>query len=124
MELFAKDVIFGVVSDLYKAGTDEDGDFIAEAYFVMAEDSKGRRWTHCESFEGAEQVEADDGWWYWSDIREEAKSKAELIVSLLEVSRSMDGFRRTESAYGSEAYSQDDEDELMDFEARKELVGR
>ena len=117
---FTDDVRFGVVSDLYSAGHTEDGDeFIAEAFFVQAEDSKGNRWLHGAIFHGAE-VEDDDGCFGFRDIREEATAKANLILTAVSKTRSMEDFYEAQPIYGSSAWSHEDDANLVAFELSRE----
>ena len=105
-------LVLYVSSDLYRAGTDEDGEaYIAEYYFVMAEAKDGRRWVHQHTFNGAEFYEHDDDHGYsygYRDIREEAEAKAEALLAKVKKAGVIDltYWKSTYSAYGSSAYSE------------------
>ena len=118
-----KDLDIYVSSDLYRAGTDEDGeDYIAEYYFLMAEAKDGRRWVHRESFEGAEYYEhADEEWggsYGYRDIREEAEAKAEALLAQVKKAGVIDlaKWKSTYSAYGSSSHN---EAELIAWERNR-----
>lgn len=104
-----------VSSDMYRAGTDEDGEaVIAEVYFIMAEAQDGRRWVHPQRFYGAEYFEHHDEecgvYFGYADVREDAEAQAvELLAKVLEAGTiDLTGWRSTYSAYGSASYSEAD----------------
>ncbi len=80
---------FDLLSELYRAGVDEDGwDHIAETYVVTATDQSGNRWRHRDVFPGCQKtdhlVDADQDFpYYFEDTRDAArKAAAALIVEL------------------------------------------
>jgi len=102
---------FSVVSDLYVAGRREDGtDFIAEQYYVVAEDARGNRWSHNAVFNGC-RVECDDEDYYqqyFIDIREEAHARADKLLARIRIAPSIDMecWEAIRPAYGSLAYQE------------------
>ncbi len=101
-------IAFSVASDLYLAGRTEDGeDFIASAYYVMAENARGDRWALETRFRGCRVSRDDEGWSCFADVREEAKAAADRVLDGLagrEVS--LEHWRPMRPVYGSDAYSQ------------------
>ena len=100
------------VSDLYQAGLRDDGHpFIAERFYVIAEDAAGRRICHEAAFYGAEEVYCEEsGESYFADVRAEASAKAERLAAkvnaALAAGVALDRSRwfDVDPAYGSEAY--------------------
>lgn len=99
---------FFVASDFYEAGYDEDGAFVAEAYYVVAEAASGARFAK-GNFLGAELVELEEGC-YFKDVRKEAEAEAEalLVASLDDDPATDDSWGSILAAYGSAAHSEAD----------------
>lgn len=106
--------MFGITSYLHKFGITEDGeDFIGEILFITAEREDGTRYAHDANFPTArEETDAEHGP-YFSDLREDARSRAEkLLARITDVhgERLLDGKLNPEfwteiaPAYGSKAY--------------------
>jgi hypothetical protein len=96
----------GVVPDLYSAGLTEDGeDYIAEKYYILAEDQHGNRWTHGKNFLGAKRCEDEDGFGY-EDVREVALAAAEKLLQKIRSAGAidLDYWHEDRPAYGSAAY--------------------
>jgi hypothetical protein len=103
------DLNFTVESKLYKAGVTEDGEeYIAETYFVQAEDVAGNRWAYPAFFPGCKVVEYDEGPGF-EDVREAAKATAsELVAAILQDDGVVDlaAWVDMPAAYGSRAYQE------------------
>lgn len=71
-----------VESDLYKAGSTEDGvPFIAEEYYVLIENQAGKRFRHSYLFKGAvRSICPEDGFESFEDIREASKASAQAVA--------------------------------------------
>jgi hypothetical protein len=105
----------GVASDLYYAGTTEDGErYTAELYFVCVEFEGGEVYAHNVTFPGCRVEEPDEGGGpYFIDVRMEAEAKAERLAARVSAAvaagSTLDGsqwnFHRT--IYGSSAYLQE-----------------
>ena len=96
----------GIGSDLYLAGQTEDcEDYIAERFFICAEDQHGNRWSHQKSFPGAKRWEDRDSFGY-EDIREEAKALAESLLEKIRRAGAidLDYWNEDRPVYGSAAY--------------------
>jgi len=109
MFIATKTLDLGIVSDIYSAGFTTDGDeFIAERYFICAEDKDGNRYA-IGGFNGAKKVYDDeDGEVFFKDIREEAKALADrLLVRIQEAGViNTEFWREDRPVYGSKAYQQ------------------
>lgn len=103
---------FYIDSDLYQAGYQCDGHpFIAENFFVMAEDEQGNRWRHHMTFNGCHVYsgEETDGESVFSDIRPEARAKVERLLARIEAAGGkidLGYWSEERPAYGSRAYQQ------------------
>ena len=108
---------FYIHSDLYVAGTDEEGrDYTAEVYCVIAEFLGGERFAHPESFKGCVAgYDAEYGMPYFEDIREDAKAKCQAII---DSNPYIEDWYEIQPAYGSRAYTADPrwEEELKAFD--------
>jgi len=96
-----------IQSDLYEAGITEDGErFTAEYYYVVVQRKDGKRYAHKSSFYGTKQEESPDGFYFFPDIREEAKKEATKLLN--QVKRSgiinLEYWFFMEPSYGSEYY--------------------
>ena len=104
-------------SDLYVAGTDEEGpDYLAEVYYVIAQFRNGEQLAHPESFRGCVAGYDDEyGMPYFEDVREEAKAKCQAII---DSNPPIDDWHEISPAYGSQAYAADPrwEEELKAFD--------
>jgi hypothetical protein len=105
-----------VISDLYDAGRDMDGQcYIADCYYVVAEDEHtGRRFAHDHRFFGAKLCVDDDGEYGYEDIRKEQSAKADALcdkinarlkkyafeISMLNLAH----WEEIDPAYGSDAW--------------------
>jgi len=75
---------FFIRTELYKAGTDTDGqDFIAERYTIIREHKDGSRFAYTQTFKGAERWDDREGDWGWNDVRDEAFQAAETLMTTL-----------------------------------------
>ena len=95
-----------VGSNLYNAGTTEDGEaYIAECYFVAVEFADGSRFQHQVTFPGAQYSEDEDGFGF-EDIRDSAKAKAERLAQSVRQSGAINFkyWDEVDPAYGSDAY--------------------
>jgi hypothetical protein len=100
---------FCVVSDLYRAGRTEDGrDFVAETYFVEAEDEAGNVWRHHARFNGCQVTwDAEDGVDRFADVRETAEANAERLLARIQAAGGridLAHWTAGRPAYGSPAY--------------------
>lgn len=109
--------MFGITSYLHKFGITEDGeDFVGEILFITAELEDGSRYSHFANFPtSSEEVDEDHGP-YFTDLREEARTKAETLLARIEaeLGRSIkthgadclnpDYWTEIAPAYGSKAY--------------------
>ena len=116
-----------VGSDLYLAGITEDGEeYLAESYYVEVESHRGDRWQHERVYAGC-RVDQDEWGTGFENIRDEAKAQAERLAERVREhlaqggSLDMTHWHPARPAYGSAAYS--DEDELR-LEAREEEESR
>jgi len=104
-------------SDLYVAGTDEEGrDYTAEVYYVIAEFLNGERFSHPESFKGCVAGYDDEySMPYFEDVREEAKAKCQAII---DSNPPIEGWYEMSPAYGSRTYANNPqwEEELKAFD--------
>jgi hypothetical protein len=80
MKYPAADVDIGVISELYTAGTTEDGgDYVAEQYRVVARvKADGRTFKLSHYWKGCEVVEDGEGGVCFADVRDKAEAAAEL----------------------------------------------
>jgi len=99
----------GIASDLYLAGYTVDGDeYIAEVYFISAEDDLGNRWSN-GGWKGAKAgVDEETGEPYFMDAREGAKAAAQRLLNRMYMVGEVDFdfWREDRPAYGSVAYVQ------------------
>ena len=102
-----------VASDLYHAGNQDDGrPFIAEVYYVVVENGRGRRFAHKARFKGTAPRFCDETGEgpFFPDLRGEAFDKAAAlgnrVAAALRAGRKLDPFQWTEidPAYASEEY--------------------
>ena len=103
------DIQFSVQSDLYKAGMTEDGeDYIAEGYFLRAEDADGNRWAYPAFFQGCKVAQYDDGdGTGFEDVRQAAKAHVyDMLTAILHMDGVVDlrDWNVVDPAYGSKAY--------------------
>ena len=101
--------IFTVSSELYVAGRDEDGEYVSEAFFVVATDKAGNRYTK-GFFPGCNVVEDNEGFTHFVDVRKAAEAKAEALSDACrnenpEADAEWETFY---PVYGSAAYSEED----------------
>jgi hypothetical protein len=103
------------VSDLFNAGFSCDGHpFIAEQFYVVAENAAGRRFRHIALFNGTERLVCEEtGDACFPDRRAEASAKAERLAArvnaVLVAGQGLDGLDATywdeiDPAYGSDEY--------------------
>ncbi len=101
---------FFVHSDLYAAGRTEDGeDFVAKCYYVVAENERGRRWRHQDTFRGVIVRHTEEGPAF-VDNSTEAFGHAQRIVETCQRPRVVaipveTQWIEIDPAYGSEAYT-------------------
>lgn len=100
---------FAVVSDVYLAGRTEDGeDYIAERYFVQAEDDAGYRWRYHVAWDGTEvEYDHESGMTYFPDVRERAKALAEAVArtaALRPFNPNSYEWQESRPCYGSDAW--------------------
>jgi hypothetical protein len=102
---------FGIASDLYEAGRQEDGvPFIAEQYYILATDETGRRWRHDAVFNGCSVSRDDEGFERFTDIRTGAVARATMLLNRILASNGAINFEcwsETYPVYGSDAYQMD-----------------
>jgi hypothetical protein len=119
---------FGITSYLHKFGTTEDGeDFIAEVLFIVAESRDGSRFSHFATFPCTEEMfDEEEGLPYFPDMREEARSKAEALLTRIHESGvtfetlNPEYWTEIAPAYGSKAYvDMDMESVYADLERRE-----
>jgi len=99
--------IVSVETELYEAGTTEDGTpFIAELYLVVVQNLDGSRWVHRHHFLGAEEEVSEDGFSFFGDIREEALAKANALARRVGIAGeiNLDHWVEFYPLYGSPAY--------------------
>ena len=101
-----KDWSIKVSSDLYVAGTSDDGhDYLAESYCVILTSTRGIQLVHHRNFPGCE-TEEHEGITHFGDVREEAEGAARRLVKRIikagEIN--IDNWITIEPEYGSEAY--------------------
>ena len=98
----------GVASDLYHAGTADDGHpFLAEVYFVYVSFIDGEQWRHGTRFPGCEAGHCEEtGEPYFLDRRECAKAVAERLAARVRAAGRIDIrlWDEDEPAYGSPVY--------------------
>jgi len=99
-----------VDSEVYVAGKTEDGHpYIAERYFVLAEDMPGNRWSHEKTF-AAVRIERGEECDSFINVRAAALAAAERLCAKIDRHLAAGGdldfkyWRATEPAYGSDAY--------------------
>jgi len=116
-----------VGSDLYPAGITEDGEeYLAESYYVEVESHRGERWQHERTYAGC-RVDQDEWGIGFENIRDEAKAQAEHLAERVRKrlaqggSLDMNHWHSARPAYGSPAYSNEDE---LRLEAREEEESR
>ncbi len=119
-----------VVSDLYEAGRTEDGvPYIAEQYYLLAEDDLGYRKRHFAVFNGTVvHVCPEEGFQHFEDVRPAAKAKAERFAARVNAWLAL-GLRLDEDlwddvdpAYASEAYVASGTEAKRAFEERVEAL--
>lgn len=96
-----------VVSELYNAGITEDGEFYsAETFFVVITAPNGKRLAHFKHFLGC-NVHEHEGIAFFEDIRESAKSQAEILKNKIEAHGEVDPqyWHEIQPEYGSEYYA-------------------
>lgn len=101
-----------VNTDLYQAGRTCDGHpFVAEAYYVVIENDRGRRFRHATTWCGTERMVCEEtGEPYFPDHREESRAKAERLCArvnaALVAGDDLDRFYwdEVDPAYGSDEY--------------------
>ena len=101
-----------VATDLYNAGYSCDGHpFIAEQYYVVIENSAGRRFRHTATFNGTQEVVCpESGESYFPDLRQQAISKAHKLAvrvnQALKAGKSLSPtfWDEIDPAYGSDEY--------------------
>ena len=98
-----------VASDLYSAGFTVDGDeYIAEFYYICAEDADGNRYT-IGRFNGAKKsFDDEEGEVHFEDIRKEARATADRLFNRIKAAGVIDTqfWREDRPVYGSKAYQQ------------------
>ena len=119
MKIETKNLEIDVVSDLYSAGFTIDGDeYVAERYFIVAQDSAGNRWS-LGCFCGAEKV-LQEGEAFFKDIREEARASADRLLARINDKGVIDTqfWREDRPVYGSKAYVQYGQAEDVAYEKK------
>ncbi len=102
--------MFGITSYLHKFGVTEDGeDFIGEVLFITAEREDGSRFSHFKTFPTSSAEVDDEGIPYFTDLREEARGRAEKMLARIESGCTVDTIDETlwteiAPSYGSKAY--------------------
>jgi hypothetical protein len=83
-----------VRSELYQAGTTEDGQpFIAESFVIVREFDDGTREAYKEVFKGAEAYKDEHGFFAgYADIRKEAREAAEALLPTVVDTKSVDWY--------------------------------
>jgi len=121
MKIATKTLDLGIASDIYSAGFTTDGDeFIAERYFICAEDKDGNRY-EIGGFNGAKKVfDDEEGEVHFQDTREEGKAAANrLLVRIQEAGViNTDFWREGRPVYGSKAYCQYGQDDDIAWEKK------
>ncbi len=101
---------FSIVSDLYEAGIQEDGvPYIAETYYILAEDERGNRWSHNTRFNGCTVSTDYEGFTRFTDTRTNATARAQMLLNRITAAGgqiNFDCWSETRPAYGSEAYQE------------------
>ena len=88
--------------ELYSAGPDAEGqDYVAEAFFVVAEVEDGARYRK-GFFAGAEQRHDEDGP-YYVDVREAAEAAAEALAASFGADVDLSDWAEADPCYGSRA---------------------
>ena len=109
MLIATKTLDLEIASDIYSAGFTTDGDeFIAERYFICAEDKDGNRYT-LGDFNGAKKVfDDEEGEVHFQDTRETAKASANrLLVRIQEAGViNTEFWREDRPVYRSKAYQE------------------
>lgn len=112
---------FAIASDLYRAGYTDDGqEFIAEVFYVVAENDHGDRWEHTSRFPGC-KVDGDEWGTGFADIRPEATAKAARLLARIEAAGGridLAHWRAGRPVYGSDAYVAYGADDDRAWEAR------
>lgn len=99
--------IVAVHTDLYHAGTTEDGEaYHAECYCVIAERKDGKRLAHFRTFEGCVVHHSENGEIGFEDVRKEAFADACKLSMRVEVYRviNLNYWHEVSPVYGSEYY--------------------
>lgn len=92
-----------VVPQMYSPGKSDDGsEYVAEIYTLVREFEDGTRFTHVDTFPGAERWDDREGSWGYTDVRDEALEAAH--AHLIYVKDKHEGWIESEPAYGSQAY--------------------
>jgi hypothetical protein len=113
-----------VTSELYVAGTTEDGHpYTAERYLVAVEAASGARHLHNTFFNGCEvSVDEDEGYTAFVDVREEAMAAAEKLAARVREAGMINlvHWYETQPAYGSDAYDRGGYEMLRKFEEQQQ----
>jgi len=121
MKIATKTLDLGIASDIYSAGFTTDGDeFIAERYFICAEDKDGNRY-EMGGFNGAKKVfDDEEGEVHFQDTREEAKAAANRLLVRIQKAGviNTDFWREGRTVYGSKAYCQYGQDDDIAWEKK------
>jgi hypothetical protein len=116
--LSLKDCEVYFCSELKKYGVNEDGeDFIGEVYCIFLENKKGDRWVHRSRFDGVKVEQWEEGP-VFRDIRPESRETCQNLVDAINKVGSVDLTYWTETypAYGSEAFQEYGNEELIEWE--------
>lgn len=101
-----------VASDLYQAGFSCDGHpFIADCFYVLIENTAGRRYRHAVTFRGTEALVCEEtGDVCFPDLRQEASAKADRLAARVNAALQSGQFlsptfwSEVDPAYGSDSY--------------------
>lgn len=117
-----------VSADIFVAGYSDDGmPYTAEVFYVQAEAANGQRWDHGVRFPAciAHACEDEPGQWF-ENVKAQAEARAERLAARIRAAGmvlDLAHWSEGRPAYGSAAYSGEDEVALEKREAEAERWG-
>ena len=121
MKTAIKNLEIAIVSDLYSAGYTVDGDeYIAEIFYISAEDFSGNRWSLGGWKSAKPEACEETGEVYFCNIKNEAEALAQSLLNRIQKAGAvdLDRWNKDRPAYGSVAYQQYGQKEQVALEKR------